>query len=64
MQPDPDLPVRYAHFRGNLPGRLPLHCERQKDFSVRPVQFGTAFRFLRYSVETPFRLRAAKGEEL
>ena len=31
---------------------------------VRPIQFGTAFRFLRYSVETPFRRRAAKGEEL
>ena len=31
---------------------------------VRPIQFGTAFRFLRYSVETPFRRRAKKGEEL
>ena len=31
---------------------------------VRPVQFGTAFRFLRYGVETPFRSRAARGEDL
>lgn len=31
---------------------------------VRPIQFGTAFRFLRYSVETPFRSRAANGKDL
>lgn len=31
---------------------------------VRPIQFGTAFRFLRYSVETPFRRRASNGEDL
>lgn len=31
---------------------------------VKPIQFGTVFRFLRYSIETPFRNRAGKGEDL
>ena len=31
---------------------------------VKPVEFGNFFRFLRYSVEPPFRNRAKHGEEL
>ena len=31
---------------------------------VRPIQFGTAFRVARYGVETPFRTRAKRGEDL
>lgn len=31
---------------------------------VRPVEFGTIFRFLRFGIEAPFRQRARSGEEL
>ena len=31
---------------------------------VKPVQFGTLFRFLRYGLETPFRCKAARGEDM
>ena len=31
---------------------------------VRPIQFGTLFRVLRYVVETPFRLGGRKGDRL
>ena len=31
---------------------------------VKPIQFGTAFRVARYGVETPFRTRAKRGENL
>ena len=31
---------------------------------VKPVEFGTVFRFLRFCGETPFRIRAQRGEEL
>lgn len=31
---------------------------------VRPVEFGTIFRFLRFGLETPFRSRARGGEDL
>ena len=31
---------------------------------VKPVQFGTLFRFLRYGLETPFRCRAMRGEDM
>ena len=31
---------------------------------VKPIQFGTAFRVARYGVETPFRTRAKRGEDL
>lgn len=31
---------------------------------VKPIEFGTVFRALRYGVETPFRCRGADGGEL
>ena len=31
---------------------------------VKPIKFGTAFRVARYGVETPFRTRAKRGEDL
>ena len=31
---------------------------------VKPVQFGTLFRLLRYGLETPFRCKASQGEDM
>lgn len=31
---------------------------------VKPIEFGTVFRALRYGIETPFRRRGADGDEL
>lgn len=31
---------------------------------VKPIQFGTIFRALRYGIETPFRIQAKRGEAL